>query len=172
MIVSPNHIRIFFAPGSVNALQWSEDNLLALATTSHIHIFVCFFSPSLFYLEIILPVPSIHRSSKRSCCNSAGKSPRTWLSLPFEYVNALVFTEITISIYFICWLDSAYLSVPVHLPSDLNVVSMSWSPTGIGPNGCCLLAVCTSSGSVSVFGPPDGPLSLNWEQVSYFSLYL
>ena len=49
MIVSPNHIRVFFSPGSVNALQWSEDNLLALATTSHVHIFVWVFSSHFVY---------------------------------------------------------------------------------------------------------------------------
>lgn len=50
---------------------------------------------------------------------------------------------------------------------DAGVNSLAWSPAGLGPNGSCLLAVCTNSGHLNVYRAPNEPLAINWFQVCF-----
>ncbi|KAK3042854.1 hypothetical protein RJ639_001127 [Escallonia herrerae] len=56
---------------------------------------------------------------------------------------------------------------PICLSRDVRpcVRSISWSPIGLAPNGGCLLAVCTSDGRVKIYRFPFREFSPEWVEV-------
>lgn len=85
----------------------------------------------------------------------------------FDTFNIMLFNDSQIFLFYLK-IGNAPLAHLTRTMKDVGVASLAWSPAGLGPNGSCLLAVCTNSGHLNVYRAPTEPLAINWNQVCFF----
>ncbi|KAI9710611.1 MAG: hypothetical protein M1812_007375 [Candelaria pacifica] len=142
-----------FYPSAVNGMTWSKDGELAIAAGEHVYVLI----PKL--------------GSAKAHPHSRPFGSTQWDVVRFR-VNVFTIDEVAI----LEPADSETLSLGEE-QSTSTVVSLVWSPPGVGKHRRSVLAILTSNNVLSVWGIPSYPnesrswnrsLIINHEIANYF----
>ncbi|XP_073016525.1 uncharacterized protein [Primulina eburnea] len=123
------------APCYSNAVAWSEENLVAVASGS--------------LVTILNPA----KPSGAGCRGVISVLPSKPFSIGFINAGGIDF------------LSGCLLPMHVSRDTRPCVRSISWSPAGLASNAGCLLAVCTTGGRVKLYRFPFCDFSAEWIEV-------
>uniref|UniRef100_A0ACD5W0Q5 Uncharacterized protein n=1 Tax=Avena sativa TaxID=4498 RepID=A0ACD5W0Q5_AVESA len=135
------------SPSYPNAIAWSSENLVAVAS-GHIATILVFAVSSTYGTQ-----PHLMGLGPLSCYVLVNLFPLELLNEKISFNQFLV---------------------PTFLAPDTEPCtrSISWSRPGFAPNSGCLLAVCTADGHVNLYRPPIGKFCDEWVEVADVSKLL
>ncbi|CAK7324275.1 unnamed protein product [Dovyalis caffra] len=144
------------SPSYPNAIAWSDDNFIAVASAHLVTILRCFVNVTDSYFRSLEFIVVSFRACNRK---AVPYGPRGLIRVPTcePYPIGRVNRE---DLFTNCML-------PIALSRDRRpwVRSISWSPIGMAPNYGCLLAVCTVEGRVKIYRPPFCDFTAEWVEV-------